>query len=26
LPRVHIVKDEDSILSHGFVGSMVGIV
>jgi hypothetical protein len=26
LPRVHIVKDEDSILGHGFVGSMVGIV
>jgi hypothetical protein len=26
LPRVHNVKDEDSILDHGFVGLMVGIV
>jgi hypothetical protein len=26
LPRVHNVKDEDSILDHGFIGLMVGIV
>jgi hypothetical protein len=26
LPRVHNIKDEDSILDHGFIGLMVGIV